>query len=259
MEKYKMAKLVEITSFLDKYLNLETFKDDSSNNGLQVEASEEITKAVFAVDGCQASIDFAVKEKAQLLFVHHGLSWGAYPKRFDGIHARRFGTLFRNGVSLYAAHLPLDGHPEVGNNAVLADIIGLQERKGFFFYDGDYIGVQGSIAEPVTVAAAAEKISSVIGGKPAILGDPERKVSRICIVSGGGGSQSVNLCAAAGCELVITGKLTHQMYHDAVEQEVSLIALGHYASETTGPRAVMKLLGEKFGIETVFADIPTGL
>ena len=120
----------ELVKYLDEYLDLRAFAGDVSNNGLQIEGRAEVKKVMFAVDGCQQTIDLAVAEQADFLFVHHGLSWGGGLKRWTGIDARRFAALFNNGISLYAAHLPLDAHPVSGNNAVSSDIIGLQQQIG---------------------------------------------------------------------------------------------------------------------------------
>ena len=113
-------KLVELTQFLDRELNLEAFRQDHSNNGLQVEGSAEVRRAAFAVDACLATFELAAEKGVDFLFVHHGLSWGAEPRRFTGVTARRLRTLFNAGISLYAAHLPLDANPVFGNNAELS-------------------------------------------------------------------------------------------------------------------------------------------
>ena len=104
----------ELTKFLDEALDLSAFAEDVSNNGVQVEGRDEVRKAVFAVDASQTLFDEAAKRAADFIFVHHGLSWGANPRRLTGFTARRFGTLFRHGITLYAAHLPLDAAPEFG-------------------------------------------------------------------------------------------------------------------------------------------------
>ena len=112
-------KLNDLTAFLDRELDLEGFSRDHSNNGLQIQGDEEVSSAVFGVDACQALFEEAVRRNAGFVFVHHGLSWGSEPRRFTGITARRLELMFRNKISLYAAHLPLDAHPEFGNNASL--------------------------------------------------------------------------------------------------------------------------------------------
>ena len=130
----------ELVKFLNETLKLTEFAGDYSNNGLQIEGKDEVKKVLFAVDGCQEVFDIAAKEKCDFIFVHHGISWGGGLKRWIGMDAKRFQTLLANGISLYAAHLPLDAHPVYGNNAVLADLVGLSDRQGFFEYCGGDIG-----------------------------------------------------------------------------------------------------------------------
>ena len=249
----------DLVNFLDTTLDLAAFSGDVSNNGLQIEGASEVKKVLFAVDGCQQVFDIAVKEQADFIFVHHGLSWGGGLKRWTDINAARFSTLFKNDISLYAAHLPLDAHKVLGNNAVLSDIVNLQERKNFFNYDGCDIGFSGIIPEEITLEALAQKLSSAVGGNYLLRGNPDKICRKAAIVSGGGGVDAVMDAAKCGCDLLITGEMEHIMHHIALETGVAIIALGHYASETTGPKALMQAVKEKFGIETVFADCPTGL
>ena len=249
----------ELVGFLDATLELERFGSDCSNNGLQIEGCDEVKKVLFAVDGCQEVFDRAVAEGAQFVFVHHGLSWNGGMKRWVGIDARRFRTLFASGISLYAAHLPLDAHPVYGNNAVLGDIVGLKKRQPFFEYAGVKIGFSGELPRSCTVAKLAAKLGDALEIEPVLRGDREKPVRRAAIVSGGGGMDPIFAAKEAGADVLVTGELEHVMHHVALETGVAVIALGHYASETTGPLAMQKLVAEKFGVETVFAEAETGL
>ena len=252
-------KLHDLTAFLDETLRLPEFSGDISNNGLQIEAGSEVQKAAFAVDAAQETIDMAVKSRAQLLFVHHGWSWGGNPRRWVGIDGKRFSTLFCNGISLYAAHLPLDAHPQLGNNGVLSGLISLEKRRPFFRYDGVDIGFQGELPEAQNMETLAAKLTAFTGGAPVFRGDMSAKHTKVAVVSGGGGVDSVMEAAAQGCSLLITGEMEHIMHHAAKESGVSIIALGHYASETTGPRTMMEFVRSRCGIEVEFLDAPTGL
>ena len=249
----------EVVKFFDSVLELPRFSGDVSNNGLQIEGCDEVKKILFAVDGCQEIFDRAVEEKADFIFVHHGISWGGGIKRWVGMDARRFRTLFGNNISLYAAHLPLDAHPEFGNNAVLSRIAGLKEREKFFCYDGVEIGFCGKLDGGLTIKALAEKFAAQLGGEYRLRGDENRVCVKAAIVSGGGGVDSVFEAARCGCDLLITGELEHIMHHPARELGVAVIALGHYASETAGPRALMEEIAGKFDVQCSFADCPTGL
>ena len=254
-----MVNRSELVNFLDKTLALENFANDESNNGLQVEGCEKVDRVLFGVDACQELFDTAVETNSKFVFVHHGISWCGGIKRWQGMDAKRFATLFNNGISLYAAHLPLDAHAVYGNNAVLADMTGLIDRKPFFEYNGMYIGFSGTLPETATLDEVASIYAENLEVEPILRGEADKKISRIAIVSGGGGQESLFNAKKANCDLVITGEMTHVMHHTALELGVAVIALGHYASETTGPLAMQKLIGETFAVETLFAEIPTGL
>ena len=254
-----MLKRDVLVEFLDETLKLRDFSGDYSNNGLQVEGCREISTVLFAVDGCQEVFDIAAKEGCNFIFVHHGISWGGGLKRWTGMDARRFNTLFANGISLYAAHLPLDAHPVYGNNACLADVAGLIDRQGFFEYCGVDIGIAGNLGEERPLGSIAAEFSDFLEVEPLLRGDAEKIIHRAAIVSGGGGVDAVYAAKSAGCDLLITGEMEHVMHHPALESGVAVIALGHYASETVGPLAMQKLVAEKFGVETFFAEVPTGL
>ncbi|MBR7155896.1 MAG: Nif3-like dinuclear metal center hexameric protein [Lentisphaeria bacterium] len=249
----------ELVKFLDDVLELPRFSGDVSNNGLQIEGCDEVKKLLFAVDGCQEVFDRAVEEKADFIFVHHGISWGGGIKRWVGMDAVRFRTLFGNDISLYAAHLPLDAHALYGNNAVLSDLLGLEKREEFFVYDGVPIGFHGVLPEPAPLFEIAELLGGALEVEPLLRGEHDRIIRRVAVVSGGGGVDSLHAAADAGADLLVTGEMEHIMHHAARELGVAVIALGHYASETTGVLAMQKLVAEKFGIDTIFAEVPTGL
>jgi dinuclear metal center YbgI/SA1388 family protein len=187
------------------------------------------------------------------------LSWGGGLKRWVGTDAKRFSTLFCNGISLYAAHLPLDAHPELGNNAVLSSMIGLEQREKFFCYDGVDIGFSGILPQEMSLESIAGELASALDCNYLLRGSADRLCRKAAVVSGGGGIDSIFEAAAKGCDLLITGEMEHIMHHAAKESNVSIIALGHYASETTGPRAMMEFIRTKCGIEVEFLDAPTGL
>ena len=249
----------ELASFFDRTLELEKFRDDVSNNGLQIEGNPEVSKVLFAVDGCLETFKMAADEHADFIFVHHGISWGGGLKRWTGIDAERFRTLFNNNISLYAAHLPLDAHAVYGNNAVLCDMLDVQNRQPFFMYDGVNIGFQGTLPQDAPLFEIAELLGGTLEVEPLCRGSQERIIRNVAVVSGGGGIDSLFAAKAAGADLLVTGEMEHIMHHAALELDVAVLALGHYASETTGVLAMQKLVAKKFGLETVFAEIPTGL
>lgn len=249
----------ELTKFLDAKLNIAAFAEDISNNGVQVEGRDEVRKAVFAVDASQTLFDAAAERDADFIFVHHGLSWGANPRRLTGFTARRFRTLFAHGITLYAAHLPLDAAPEFGNNAVLAKFMKLEKLSPFFRYDGADIGLFGTLKTGRKLGTLRRFFEERFGIEARVLGNADKICRKVAVVSGGGGLGSLEEAAERGADLLLTGELGHTMYHPALESGVAVLALGHYASETTGPRALMEVVSREFALETEFIDLPTGL
>ena len=249
----------ELIGFLDAALNIAAFPGDLSNNGVQVEGCDEVRRAVFAVDASQLLFDAAVDRDADFIFVHHGLSWGANPRRLIGFTARRFRTLFAHGITLYAAHLPLDAAPEFGNNAVLAEFIKLRDLSPFFRYDGVDIGWFGTLPAARKLGTLQKFFEERFGIEARVLGDADKSCRKVAVVSGGGGLGSLEEAAERGADLLLTGELDHTMFHPALESGVCVLALGHYASETTGPRALMEVVSREFALETEFIDLPTGL
>ena len=254
-------KLAELTAYLDSELNLAGFAGDFSNNGIQVAGGDqEITKAVFAVDAALETIEYAEDAKADFLFVHHGLSWGGGFKRIAGVDAKRISLLFSAGITLYAAHLPLDAHAELGNNALLCKIVGAKNLTPFCMVDGNNIGFTGTLSRGAAIETLVKKLKTALGDPECnYYGDPELKAKKIAVVSGGCSETVLLQAAEAGAELVLTGEFKHQLYHLARELDLSVIAAGHYATETVGVKAVMEKVSSKFGIEVEFADCPTGL
>lgn len=254
-----MTQLKELTRYLDELLNISAIPDDVSNNGLQVEASRTVQKAVFGVDACYALFEAALAKKADFVFVHHGLSWGGEPRRFTGITASRLELLFNNSISLYAAHLPLDAHQQIGHNALLADMIKLRHRYSFANYNGCDIACGGVLPKACSVNQLVEKFESELNCKAEIFGKFDKKLETAGIISGGGGLDGLLACIDKGINCYITGEMTHTMYHVVKENDITVIKLGHYHSETPGVCAVMNEIEKRFAIECEFIDIPTGL
>jgi dinuclear metal center YbgI/SA1388 family protein len=250
-------KLDELSTYLDDYLRINDF-DDVSKNGLQVEGPEEVTKVAFAVDGCQASFEQAVTENAQLLVVHHGLFWDE-PLRMVGPHFRRVRTLIEGGCGLYAVHLPLDAHAEVGNNAEMARLLKLRDKQPFGEYHGTQIGMSGELEPPLDMPALIGRIVKALGRPPVrVLDHGPEEAHRVGCVSGGAASMMAQ-AEEAGLDTYITGETSHAHFHEADERGLNVIFAGHYATETLGVKALARHLEERFGLETVFLEIPTGM
>lgn len=231
---------------------------DDSLNGIQVGRSGgEIRKVAFAVDACLESIRRAKEQKADLLFVHHGLFWGK-PLRIDGILLERVRMLIDNDLALYGCHLPLDMNPVVGNNAVLADLLALKERQPYGVYHGVAIGVSGVLEKPATIPEIVKRILPDNSQPLSVIAPGKEKIRTVAIVSGGAASEAAE-AFGQDIDLYITGESSHTMYHYLLENKLNFIAAGHYATEVWGVKAVARKLTQETGIETVFIDIPTGL
>ncbi len=247
----------EIVNFLDEYLNVLAFPD-KSRNGLQVEGKEEVEKIAFAVDACMDTFIKARAFGADMLIVHHGLIWGGI-EYVRGLVQKRLKFLLENELNLYAAHLPLDLHPEVGNNAQLLKLLELEPREPFGSYNGLNIGYISEFDEPKPLPLVAQILVEKLKTdyvKAYEFGVEE--IRRVGVVSGRGGF-AIPEAIEKGVNLFITGEFLHDDYHTAKEGRLSVIAAGHYASETLGVKALMPILREKFGVKTVFIDNPTGL
>ncbi len=248
-------KLSEITAYLEQTLAFADFDFDFSNNGIQLEANSEVTRIAAGVDGCMELFEQAVSDGADLVLVHHGISWGSEPRRFTGSVARRLKFLFDHKISLFAAHLPLDAHPELGNNAELCRIAGIRERQGACPCHGRNLGFFGSFETPLR----AEELSQKFGGTGKFFGDPGKMLRHALVLSGSGGNDAVEETVARHADVLITGEFRHEMFHQAAENKLAVLALGHYASEVWGVQALRQDLQKRFGLPGKFYDIPTGL
>jgi dinuclear metal center YbgI/SA1388 family protein len=252
-----MAYLMEIDKYLQERLQLNNFNEDYSNNGLQVEGKKEIKKIGFGVDASEELFKDAASMGADMIFVHHGISWGKGIKYFSGRFGNLLKILFQNDISLYAAHLPLDAHPILGHNALIADMIGLQQRYSFGTYCGTNIGYAGKI-DSLQVSTLGEELAKKLNSTFKIYGK-NRIVSKIGIISGGSGSDGIEEAAASGLECLVTGEVGHSSWHLIKELGINVISCGHYKTEVPGVKAIQNDLLQQFDIQTVFIDIPTGL
>ena len=256
------ASLAEVAAYLDTYLRVREVPDyEGAVNGLQVENSGSVDRVVAAVDASQATIDgVAALGGSPLLLVHHGLFFdGNLP--VTGRRYRRLRALLSHDVAVYSSHLPLDAHAEVGNNAVLARLLGLELQGPFGSHRGNPIGVWGlapaTVASREKLSAALESVLGLTGAPRLIAGGPEH-VQRVGIVTGGAGTM-VREAREAGLDTFITGEGPHHTYFDAMEFGVNVFHAGHYATETLGVKALAAHLGSRFGLPFSFHDHPTGM
>lgn len=252
-----MADLHEIVEWLDETLRIADVPDyPGAFNGLQVDSRSPVERVCVATDGWQATIDAAIDAGAQLLVVHHGLFWGD-PLPLTGRSFRRIKALIDADVALYAAHLPLDVHPAVGNNVLLAGELGLAIEGTFGrFRDLEGLGVWATA--DTSIEELLSRIERVCGDAPTLIRGGPGHVRRVGVITGGAGS-ALEQAHAEGLDTFITGEANHHAYHEAKELGINLVLAGHYATETLGVRGIGDLLAERFGVESLFLDFPTGL
>lgn len=253
-----MASLLEITHFLDELLPTSPY-EDRSLNGVQVEGNNDFVKTVgLAVDAGLSVIEEAVRLNCDLLFVHHGMFWGTEaPVR--GPLRKKLYTLLTNNLCLYASHLPLDGHPELGNGAQVAKFFDLGEVKPFINHRGGPIGVRACCKEPKQLQYFEDLARTMIGSGPvSSLSFGHKEITSVAIATGAA-SFTIDVCAKNGIHLLITGESEQAAYHAARELGINVLFAGHYATETFGVRAVGNVLNERFNVQTVFIDQPTGI
>ncbi|MDW8016856.1 MAG: Nif3-like dinuclear metal center hexameric protein [Thermus sp.] len=237
-----------LVRYLNAYLRLQDFPQDPSLNGLQVEGKGDVTKVGAAVDAGEAIFQKALEEGVDFLLVHHGLFWGR-PFPITGHHKRRLELLFRGGINLYAAHLPLDAHPEVGNNHEIARALGLGDLEP---YD---VGVKGRFPFPTPLVQVADRLGQLTGMQPLVHQGGADVVVEVVIVSGG----AAGLVGRVEADLFITGEPKHSVFHETFERGLNVIYAGHYDTEVFGVKALARHLEARFGLPWVFLDHPTGL
>jgi len=245
----------ELVAYLDRFLRIAEIPD-SSPNGLQVQGAERVTRVAYAVDVSVQTIRAAEKARAEFLIVHHGLWWGKHVQITGTMHARVAG-LIRAGMSLYAAHLPLDCHPRVGNNVELARLLGLRVKEPFGEYKGTMIGVSATAARPLARKAFTARVAKALDTSPELLAFGPSSIRRVAIVSGGG-AMLAEEAARAGCDTLFTGESSHAAVHPAREAGINLVFGGHYATETVGLKALQRHLAKQFSLSGEFISAPTG-
>lgn len=245
-----MIRREDLRTCLDTLLDAVRFRDYCPN-GLQVEGRAEIRRVVCGVTASQSLIDVAIERQADALLVHHGWFWKNEDGRVTGHRKQRLASLLAHDISLFAYHLPLDAHPELGNNAQLAARLGWDITGRFAEQD---IGFVGAPAAPTFAGALALQVETCLGRKPLLVGAPTHEVKRIAWCSGGAQSY-FEAALATGADIFVSGEISEQTVHLARETGMAYLAAGHHATERYGVMALGAHLEEKFGIDCKFVDI----
>jgi len=251
-----MASLDEIVAFLDDELRLSEVPDyPGALNGLQMQGGEEVQRVAAAVDASLPVVKKAVEAGLDLLVVHHGMFWkGARP--VTGATYEKFKTAMEAGLAIYSAHIPLDVHPVLGNNARLSAALELQDTEPFFEWKGTRLGIRGIF--PGSLDQLTERVTEVLGSPPHVCAAGSDAAGTVGVISGGGG-EFLAAVREAGIDTFLTGEGPHWSYTEAEELGLNVLYGGHYLTETSGVRALVDLLVGKYSLDGQFIDHPTGM
>ena len=250
------ASLLQVTRYCDRLLRTAAIHDyDGAVNGLQAGRGSRVTHIAAAVDASLATARLAVAAGADLLLVHHGLFWGAR-QPWTGPTYDLLRVLVENDLAIYSSHLPLDAHPQLGNNAQLCEALGFKQWQPFFYDRKQFLGCQ--TRTKISRTELSHRLGQAVSGNPVVLPGGPSECRRIGVVTGGAGS-ALKLAASEGVDTFITGEGPHWTYALAEELGVNVLYGGHYATETFGVKALARHLAGKFKVPWTFLDHPTGL
>ena len=250
------GRLQELTDFMDALLDIKNVADwPNALNGLQLANDGSVTKIGAAVDAGEATLRAASEGGVDLLLVHHGLFWGGL-QPLTGPAYRKISLAIHANMALYSAHLPLDLHPALGNNALLAQALGMDATEPFFFEKGRFLGLKGSPG--VSLDEFAARLEHAVAGPVKIVRGGPAIVASAGVVTGGAGAE-IAKAAAEGVDTFVTGEGPHWAAIAAEELGVNLLLAGHYATETFGVKALAAHVAGQFGLPWQFIDHPTGL
>ncbi|HFC8518444.1 Nif3-like dinuclear metal center hexameric protein [Neisseria weaveri] len=244
-----MASRKAILNWCDEILQTHTFKDYAPN-GLQVEGREDTEHIVTAVTASRAAIHYAVEQQADMLLVHHGMFWKSEPLTVTGWKKERIAALLKHDINMAGYHLPLDAHPELGNNAQLAAIMGWKTEYCCGEQNLLNIGVP---VEPITLAGLGKKLSETLQRKPVVIGSADKPIKRIAWCTGGA-QGFFQTASDEGVDVYVTGEISEAQFHLAQETGTAFISAGHHATERYGIQALGKEIAQKFDVKVDFFD-----
>ncbi len=253
----KKIKLKDLISYTDSLLKVDDFRDHSPN-GLQVEGNEAIEKIVTGVSASLELFNYAVKESADLILVHHGMFWDSDSRVIQGSVKQRLSLLLKNNISLVGYHLPLDAHPVYGNNAQIIKKLNLMKRKPFGIYEGKRIGFIGYTKRKENINAFIKKIKQTIDNDILTLKFGNNTINKVAVCSGAA-PELVKEAIKNKADVFLTGEATEWVYHLCKEEKIHYIAAGHHATERFGIQALGNHLQKKFKIKLKFIDLPNSI
>lgn len=242
-----------LLTYLNTLLKPEMIKDFCPN-GLQVQGKMNIAKIVTGVTASEALIDAAIDHRADALFVHHGYFWKGEDPCLKGMKFNRIKKLIENEINLYAYHLPLDIHPELGNNVQLANMLGIKITGGLENDSPTSVSLKGEFEAGLTVEDIARRVESSLNRIPLVEASGPDQVKSVAWCTGGGQGY-IDAAAEQGIDLFISGEVSEKTIHTAREYGMHFIAAGHHATERYGAKAVGEHLAQQFGLDVTFVDI----
>ena len=245
-----MATLKHFTSYINELLEIEKFKDYAPN-GLQVEGKGKLKKIITGVSATQALIEVAIEREADAIVVHHGWFWGGEDPCIVGMKKKRLKLLMQHDISMLGYHLPLDAHPELGNNAQLAKRLGIQTED---VMDAQGVGNFGSFEEYISLGKLGEKIEKSLERKPLLINAGDHAIRRVAWCTGGA-QDRIDKAIEAGVDAYISGEISEHTVHKARESGLHYIAAGHHATERYGVEALGDFTAAKFGLLHEFIDV----
>lgn len=243
----------ELARYADEHLEAQAFQDYAPN-GLQVVGRRPVRRLITGVTACQALLDAAVREDADAVLVHHGYFWKNEDARIAGMKAERLRTLLGHDMSLFAYHLPLDAHTELGNNACLARDLGITVTGNFDTGTYRPLGMLGELPQPESLEGVAARVADVLGRRPTVVAGGDHPVQRLAWCSGGA-QGFIDHVATLGVDLYLSGEISEPTVHTARECGLHYLAAGHHATERGGVQALGAHLAARFGFEHLFIDI----
>ena len=246
----------ELVSYLDEYLRIGEIRDYGPQ-GLQVEGRGEVNRIVGMVDAQLPCVMEALARDADMLLVHHGIFWGPSQPLRDAL-GNLVRTIMTADLNLYAAHLALDAHPEVGNNAELARRLGLEVIEQWAPVNGVNLAVLAVEHHEIKLDFIVQRFEQTVGPVKLVQANGPRNIRRVGIMSGSG-AKAIQEAKELGCDLYITGETSHAHYYESLNAGINVIYGGHYTTEIVGVQALGNHLQESFGLEFEFVDLPTGM
>jgi len=244
----------ELAVYLDDFLHVKEF-NDLGPNGLQAEGRKEIRKIITAVSASAELFETALQKSADAVLVHHGIIWNFERPLYRGSYKKRVRLLLENNLNLFAYHLPLDAHEDVGNNIQIARLLGLESPEPFGEYKGRLVGFRGTLRPELSAEELFARIKETINPQALIFPYGAETIRQAGIISGGA-QKDVQQAVAQGLDLYLTGEVSEHVLHYVKEEGIHFVAAGHYATERFGVQALGTHIREKFDVEVEFVDLP---